>query len=347
MRKSLMVVAIVAVLLMASLVFAASYSDVPANSIYAPAVEALTKAKIMVGSNGLFNGSASVNRYQLAETAYKLLNYLENDPLLAKAQDITALQTVINSVVKKVGNTDSIVANLQKEVNSLKVVIDEVKQSADLAKIVANNSDSISTLQSLLVEIKTNLQAKVDAASANADKALKFANINNNMIANQAKEIASLRQDVKALKNASNSDELMKLKGELEAEINQTAAFIYKKISVDTKPIADNTKAINDLKSQLKDLNKTVSDNYTALNTSISSVRSSLSNEISFTQNDLKTTKEQLSNEISNTKIALEQEISTANSKANLAMLTGIAGIAVGAIGFGTFLYWVWNYWSY
>jgi hypothetical protein len=347
MKKSLMVVAVVAVLLMASLVFAASYSDVPANSIYAPAVEALTKAKIMVGSNGLFNGSATVNRYQLAETAYKLLNYIESDPLLAKAQDITALQTVINSVVKKVGNNDAIVATLQKEVNSLKVIVDEVKGTADLAKIVANNSDSINTLQNLLVDIKTSMESKVDSASANADKALKFANINNTMIANQAKEIASLKQDMKALKAASNNDELMKVKGELEAEINQTVAFIYKKISVATKPIADNTKAIDDLKGQLKDLKKTVNDNYVALNTSVSSVRSSLSNEISFVKNDLKTTKAQLSSEISNNKVALEQEINNANNKANIAMWTGVAGIAVGAISFGTFLYWVWNYSNY
>lgn len=347
MKKSLMVVAIVGVLLMASLVFAATYSDVPANSIYAPAVEALTKAKIMVGSNGLFNGSAAVNRYQLAQTAYNLLNYLENDPLLAKAQDITALQTVINSVVKKVGNNDAVVANLQKEVNSLKVVVDELKGTPDLAKIVASNTDSINTLQNLLVDIKTSLSSKVDAASANADKALKFANINNTMIANQAKEIASLKQDMKALKAASSNDELMKVKGDLEAEINQTSAFIYRKISVATKPIADNKKAIDDLKAQVKDLKKTVDDNYIALNTSISSVRSSLSNEISFAQNDLKTTKAQLSSEISNTKVALEQEIANANNKANIAMWTGVAGIAVGAIGFGTFLYWVWNYWSY
>ncbi len=344
MRKSLMVVAVVAMLAMASLAFATSYSDVPANSIYAPAIEALTKAKIMVGSNGLFNGAATVNRYQLAETAYKLLNYLENDPLLAKAKDIATLQAVINSVVKKIGSNDTLVANLQKEVNSLKVVVNEL-QSSDLSKIVAQNAQSISTLQSMLVEMQ-NTVSQAAKANENAEKALKFANINNNMIANQAKELASLKQEIKALQAANSSNEIAKVKGELEAELNQTAAFIYKKITVATKPVAQNTKDIASLKSQLKDLNKTVSDNYIALSTSISSVRSSLSNEISFVGNDLKTTKSQLSNEISNTKVALQQEISKTDAKANLALWTGVAGIAIGAIGFGTFIYWVWNDWT-
>ncbi len=344
MRKSLMVVAVVAMLAMASLAFATSYSDVPANSIYAPAIEALTKAKIMVGSNGLFNGAATVNRYQLAETAYKLLNYLENDPLLAKAKDIATLQAVINSVVKKIGSNDTLVANLQKEVNSLKVVVNEL-QSSDLSKIVAQNAQSINTLQSMLVEMQ-NTVSQAAKANENAEKALKFANINNNMIANQAKELASLKQEIKALQAANSSSEIAKVKGELEAELNQTAAFIYKKITVATKPVAQNTKDIASLKSQLKDLNKTVSDNYIALSTSISSVRSSLSNEISFVGNDLKTTKSQLSNEISNTKVALQQEISKTDAKANLALWTGVAGIAIGAIGFGTFIYWVWNDWT-
>ena len=342
MKKSLMVVAVVAVLLMASLVLAASYSDVPANSIYAPAVEALSKAKIMVGSNGLFNGSATVNRYQLAETAYKLLNYIESDPLLAKAQDITALQTVINSVVKKVGNNDAIVANLQKEVNALKLVVDEVKGTSNLAQVVADNSDAISNLQTMLVDIKSSLSSEIDSANANASKALKFANINNNMIANQAREIASLKQDMKALKAGSGNDEIAKVKGELEAEINQTSAFIYKKIAVATKPIADNTKAIKDLKSQLKDLQSSFNKNNIAMNTSLASIRSSLSNRISFVSNDLKLTKSQLSSEINNNKIALEQEVKKANEKANYAMWVGLGGVTLAAVGFGTFLYWVW-----
>ncbi len=342
MRKSLTVVAVVAILLLASFAMAASYSDVPANSIYAPAVEALSNAKIMTGSNGLFNGSTAVNRYQLAQAAYNLLNYLEKDPILAKEQDVIALQTVINSIVKKLGDTNSIVANLQTEVKSLKVIVDELKGMPNLAKIVANNTQSIDALQSLLVDVKMSLSSKVDSASANAGKALKLTNINNQMIANQSKELASVKQDIKSLKAAQNNDELMKVKGELEAEINQTSAFLYKKIAVATKPVADNTKAVKDLKSQFDSLKKTQSDDYIALNTSVSSVKSSLSNQISFVRNDLKHSKAQLSSQISNTKIALEQEISNANNKANLAMWTGVAGIAVGAIGFGTFLYWVW-----
>ncbi len=359
MKKSLMVGAVVAVLLVASLVMAASYSDVPSSSIYAPAVSALSKAKIMVGSNGLFNGTATVNRYQLAQTAYNLLNYIEKDPVLAKKQDIVALQTIVNSIVKKLGDTNSIVANLQTEVNSLKVVVGEVqsvKNVTEIAKIVANNTNTISTLQNMLISIKTDLSSQIE-------KAAKLANINNNMIANQAKEI------------------------------KQNSAFLYKKIAVATQPIATNAKAIKSLQSQLaalktkesKDyialsteipsmsnslsnqmgfvkndvsnlktqlstlqsqlaaLKTKESNDYIALSTSIPSMQNSLSNQIGFIKNDLKTTKSQLSNQISNTKIALEQEVSQANKKANLAMWTGMAGIAIGVIGFGTFLYWVWN----
>ena len=343
MKKSLMVGAIVAVLLVASLAMAAAYSDVPSSSIYAPAVEALSKAKIMVGSNGLFNGSATVNRYQLAQTAYNLLNYIEKDPILAKEQDITVLQTVVNSIVKKLGDTNSIVANLQTEVNSLKVVVGELKGVPELAKVVASNNQTLSTLQTMLVSIKTDLSSKVSAAAANAGKAVKLANINNNMIANQAKEIASINQSIKALKASQNTSALIaKVKGELEAELNQDSAFLYRKIAVATKPVADNSKAIKDLQSQLASLKKKVSDDYIALSTTIPSVRNSLSNQIGFIKNDLKNSKAQLSSQISNTKIALEQEISQANSRANLAMWTGVAGIAIGAIGFGTFLYWVW-----
>ena len=342
MRKSLTVVAVVAILLVASFAIAANYSDVSANSIYAPAVEALSNAKIMTGSNGLFNGSAAVNRYQLAQTAYNLLNYLEKDPILAKEQDITALQMVVNSIVKKLGDTNSIVANLQTEVKSLKVIVDELKGMPDLAKIVVGNTQSIDTLQSLLVDVKTSLSSKIGDTSASVNRALKLTNINNQMIANQSKELASVKQDVKSLKAAQNNDELMKTKGELEAEINQTSTFLYKKIAVATKPVAANTKAIKDLKSQLDSLKKTESGDYIALNTSISSVKGSLSNQISFVKNDLEHSKVQLSSQISNTKIALEQEISSANNKANLAMWTGVAGIAIGAVGFGTFLYCVW-----
>lgn len=347
MKKSLIVGVVVAVLLMASLAMAASYSDVPSTSIYAPAVEALSKAKIMVGSNGLFNGSATVNRYQLAQAAYNLLNYIEKDPLLAKAQDITVLQTVVNSIVKKLGDTNSIVANLQTELNSLKVVVSELKGVPEVSKVVASNTQKLSTLQTILISMKSDLSSKISAASNDAGKAVKLANINNNMIANQAKEIASINQSLKSLKANQNTDALLaKLKGELEAELNESSAFLYKKISVATKPIATNSKSIKDLQSQLASLKKKESDDYVALSTTIPSVKSSLSNQIGFIKNDLKNSKAQLSNQISNTKVALEQEIASANKKADVAMWIGIGGITIGAIGFGTFLYWVWNYWQ-
>ncbi len=359
MRKSLMVVAVMALLAMASLVFAAGYSDVPANSIYAPAIEALTKAKIMVGSNGLFNGSTTVNRYQLAETAYKLLNYLENDPLLAKAKDISTLQAVVNSVVKKMGSNDVLIANLQKEVNSLKVVVNEL-QNSSVAQVVAQNTQSINTLQNMLVQMQ-DMISQASQASAKAEKALKLTHINNTMIANQAKELASLKQEIKGLQNNSqanaNAKEISTLKSQIKS-LNKTVSDNYIALSTSVSSVRSSLSnqisfVNNDLKTTksnvealsktVKSLNKTVSDNYIALNTSISSVQSSLSNQINFVGNDLKVTKSQLSSEISNTKVALEQEIAKTDAKANLALWTGIAGIAVGAIGFGTFLYWVWE----
>ncbi len=340
MRKTLIMgVAVVAVLLMASLAMAAGYSDVPATSIYAPAVNALTNAKVMTGVNGMFNGTATVNRYQLAQTVYNLLNYVEQDPSLASAQDVTVLQTIVNSIVKKLGDNNSIVANLQSEFNSLKVVVDQLKSVPDVSKIVANNSDTLDNLQSVVVSMKTDLSNQIDSVSSQAEKALKMTNINNTMIAMQAKKIAADEQDAKTL-----TANVASLKADLTKMVNDNGTFLYKKIDLVNQSVTENASSIKALKAQLDSLNSTVSDNYVALSTSITSVKGYLSNQINFVRNDLSNTKSQLSNELSNTKVALEQEVKDATNKANLAMWTGVAGIAVGAIGLGTFLYWVWNY---
>ncbi len=317
MRKTLIVsIVTVAVILMGSLVTATTFTDVPATSVYATPVNVVTNDNIMTGINGLFQGSQTVDRYTLAQVAYNLINYIEQNPSLAKASDLQALQSVVNTLKDNLTSTNSIVVTLENQVNMLTTVVEQLKQATA-------------------------------AASATAGKALVLANVNNQMIANMNKEIAGLTQQVNGLQTslADFKTEVASTTNRLTQMINDNATFLYKKIDLVNQQVTKNTTAIASLTTALNNLSSQEANDINVLTTQLETTRNYLDNQISFLKNDLANTRTELTNQISNTKATLQSEINTVNDKANTATWIGAAGVALGAATLGLLLYFVWNYW--
>ncbi len=314
MRKTLIVsITIVAILLIGSLVMATTFTDVATTSSYATAVNVITNDNVMSGVNGLFQGTSTVNRYQLAQTAYNLINYIEQNPSLAKASDLQALQSVVSALQQKLTSTDSIIVTLENQVDVITVVVEQLRKTTA-------------------------------AASETAGKALILANLNNQMIANMSKEVAGLQGQVNGLQNSVSalSTKLATTTQYLVSMINSNADFLYKKIDLVNQQVVENTTAIASLTTQLNNLSAKEANDYQVLGTELSTTRNYLDNQINFVKNDLVNTRNQLTNDISNTKTALQSEINTVNNRATVATWVGAAGIAVGVAALGTFLYWVW-----
>jgi chromosome segregation ATPase len=314
MRKALIVsIAVVAVFLMGSLAMATTFTDVSTSSVYATAVNVISNDNIMSGVNGLFQGTSTVDRYQLAQTAFNLLNYLEQDPSIAKASDLEALQSTVGELQQKLNSTDSIVVTLENQVGILTVVSEQLKKATA-------------------------------AASATAEKALIMANINNNMIANMNREIAGLTGQVNDLQSSLSSfkTEVASTTQRLTQMINDNAMFLYKKIDLVNQQVTKNTTAIASLTTALNNLSAQEANDIQVLTTQLNTTSNYLENQISFVKSDLVNTRNQLTNDISNTKTALESQINTVNNRATTAAWIGVAGIAVGTFALGIFLYWVW-----
>lgn len=317
MRKTLIVsIVIVAVVLMGSLVMATTFTDVPATSVYATPVNVVTNDNVMTGINGLFQGTQSVNRYELAQVAYNLINYIEQNPSLAKASDLQALQTVVNTLKDNLTSTNSIVVTLENQVGILTTVVEQLKKATE-------------------------------SASSTAGRALVLANMNNQMIANMSKEIAGLTQQTNGLQTSLTEfkTESASTTAKLTQMINDDSIFLYKKIDLTNQQVAKNTTAIASLTAQLNTLSSKEANDVEVLTTQLSTTRNYLDNQINFLKNDLNNTRTELTNQISNTKASLETKINAVNDKANTATWLGAAGIAVGTATLGLFLYFVWYYW--
>ncbi|BBJ27778.1 coiled-coil domain-containing protein [Athalassotoga saccharophila] len=317
MRKTVIVsIAIVAVILMGSLVTATTFTDVPATSVYATPVNVVTNDNIMSGINGLFQGTQTVNRYTLAQVAYNLINYIEQNPSLAKTSDLQALQDVVNTLKQNLTSTNSIVVTLENQVAILTTVIEQLKKATALASDTAN-------------------------------KALILANVNNQMIANMNKEIAGLTQSVNGLQNslAEFKTQVASTTNRLTQMINDNAMFLYKKIDLVNQQVVKNTTDIASLTAALNNLSAKEANDIQVLTTQLETTRNYLDNQISFLRNDLNNTRTELTNQISNTKATLESEIKTVNDKATTATWIGAAGVAIGTATLGLLLYFVWYYW--
>ncbi len=317
MRKMLIVsIVTVAFILMGSLVMATTFTDVPATSVYATPVNVITNDNIMTGINGLFQGSQTVDRYTLAQVAYNLINYIEQNPSLAKASDLQALQSVVNTLKDNLTSTNPIVVTLENQVGILTTVVEQLKQTTA-------------------------------AASATAEKALVLANVNNQMIANMNKEIAGLTQQVNGLQTslADFKTEVASTTNRLTQMINDNATLFSKKIDLVNQQVTKNTTAIASLTTALNNLSAKEANDINVLTTQIETTKNYLDNQISFLKNDLATTRTALTNQISNTKATLQSEINTVNDKANTATWIGAAGVALGAATLGLLLYFVWYYW--
>lgn len=161
MKKALVLV----MALVASLIFAQAFSDVPVNHWAYEAVTELAKLGIISGMpDGTFQGNNPMTRYQVAVALKKMLDYLTKQLAAGPADLQTALKrisaledlvsTAINRTQKQgeqLAATDQTLQTVLAEISTLKSTIVEISQvRRDLPTMIAASENKMMTMYNQL-----------------------------------------------------------------------------------------------------------------------------------------------------------------------------------------------------
>jgi len=229
MKKALVLV----LALVASLILARAFSDVPVNHWAYEAVTELAKLGIISGMpDGTFQGNNPMTRYQVAVALKKMLDYLTKQLATGPAdmqtalRRISALEDLVSTAINRtqrqgeqLAATDQTLQTVLAEISTLKSTIVEISQvRRDLPTMIAASENKMMTMYNQLsakvsaieknvsdlqaqisAQIMSQLRASVDAVNARvSDLDTKFNNLSSRLDT-LSKSIDATKSDLTAL----------------------------------------------------------------------------------------------------------------------------------------------------
>jgi len=229
MKKALVLV----LALVASLILAQAFSDVPVNHWAYEAVTQLAKLGIISGMpDGTFQGNNPMTRYQVAVALKKMLDYLTKQLAAGPAdmqtalRRISALEDLVSTAINRtqrqgeqLAATDQTLQTVLAEISTLKSTIVEISQvRRDLPTMIAASENKMMTMYNQLsakvsaieknvsdlqaqisAQIMSQLRASVDAVNARvSDLDTKFNNLSSRLDT-LSKSIDAAKADLTAL----------------------------------------------------------------------------------------------------------------------------------------------------
>ncbi|MBM7558513.1 S-layer homology domain-containing protein [Marinitoga litoralis] len=150
MRKTLLVVALV---LFGVLSFA--FKDVPADHWAYDYVMDLANRGILPMEDN-FNPDVVLTKAEIAVLLSDTLTYLENDPVLAKAEDIKRVEEVMKMLDMKLGDVAFSVEALKGEIDNVKTA--NARNFLELKYTVLDLSDRLNVLPQLKDDVAVNIE---------------------------------------------------------------------------------------------------------------------------------------------------------------------------------------------
>jgi chromosome segregation ATPase len=229
MKKALVLV----LALVASLILAQAFSDVPVNHWAYEAVTQLAKLGIISGMpDGTFQGNNPMTRYQVAVALKRMLDYLTKQLAAGPAdmqtalRRISALEDLVSTAINRtqrqgeqLAATDQTLQTVLAEISTLKSTIVEISQvRRDLPTMIAASENKMMTMYNQLsakvsaieknvsdlqaqisAQIMSQLRASVDAVNARvSDLDTKFNNLSSRLDT-LSKSIDATKSDLTAL----------------------------------------------------------------------------------------------------------------------------------------------------
>ncbi|MGJ8455025.1 S-layer homology domain-containing protein [Pseudothermotoga sp. U03pept] len=235
MKKVLLAVT----LLVAALVYAQSFSDVPVNHWAYEAVTTLSKLGIVSGMpDGTFQGNNPMTRYQVAVALKKLLDYLTQQ--MEKTTSAADLQTLI----KRISAVEDLVST----------ALNRAQKSSE--QIAATDQ----TLQTVLAEISNLKSTVVEIAQVKKDMPTMIAASENKMLTmyNQlSSKVSQVEKSVSDLQAQISSQVMAQLKGNIDS-INANLSSLSSKVDSLSARIDSVAKSIDPVKTDLATLGKRI-----------------------------------------------------------------------------------------
>lgn len=150
MRKTLLVVALV---LFGVLSFA--FKDVPADHWAYDYVMDLANRGILPMEDN-FNPDVVLTKAEIAVLLSDTLTFIENDPVLAKAEDIKRVEEVMKMLDKKIGDVAFSVEALKGEIDNVKTA--NARNFLELKYTVLDLSDRLNVLPQLKDDVAVNIE---------------------------------------------------------------------------------------------------------------------------------------------------------------------------------------------
>lgn len=150
MKKTLLVLVLV---LFGALTFA--FKDVPADHwAYDYVMDLANRGILPLEDN--FNPDVVLTKAEIAVLLSDTLTFVENDPVLAKAEDVMRVEEIVKMLDKKIGDVLFSFETLKEELNSAKST--NARNFLELKYTVLDLSDRLNALPKLMDDVAVNIE---------------------------------------------------------------------------------------------------------------------------------------------------------------------------------------------
>lgn len=222
--------------------FSAGFTDVKQDHWAYDYVMNLVNKGVIPTDQPTFNGSEALTRSDASVWITRAIMYLENSPMIAKAEDISRMETALGALSKKVSSLPDTSAALEDyKARStraiLKLKYDVFAQIDELGKDIKSTNDRIDSLENS-IDANSDLMADLNASYGDVKRAAFRAKNSTDSLSQDLLflmgDIDTLRNEIGDLKAAPqlNTDQMMVLDS-----IMSTYPGMAKKVAVNTDNI--------------------------------------------------------------------------------------------------------------
>jgi len=199
--------------------FSAGFTDVQQDHWAYDYVMNLVNKGVIPTDQPTFNGSEALTRSDASVWITRAIMYLENSPMIAKAEDISRMETALGALSKKVSSLPDTSAALEDyKARStraiLKLKYDVFAQIDELGKDIKSTNDRIDSLENS-IDANSDLMADLNASYGDVKRAAFRAKNTTDALSEDLLmlmgDIDSVKSDVKDLKAAQLSSDKMML----------------------------------------------------------------------------------------------------------------------------------------
>ncbi|MGM0641203.1 MAG: S-layer homology domain-containing protein [Thermotogota bacterium] len=221
--------------------FAAGFEDVKQDHWAYDYVMNLVNKGVVPTDQDNFNGSEALMRSEASVWLTRAIMYLENSPMIAKAEDIERMETTLKALSKRVNEDPASLEELEEFKSRstraiLKLKYDVFAQIDDLGKDINATNTRIDALEAAMAadeELMSDIRNSYPDVKRSAYRAKNSADAISQDLFLLMDDIDSIRSDVRELKSSQlSSDQMMLLESMIE-----TYPKTVKKVAVNTDDI--------------------------------------------------------------------------------------------------------------